>query len=339
VISTSQFSYGALNAHTGKRCLTQKSSIAVNQPLLGIKVPTSNRIINKKTVCIIQDSNGQSEPQNAFMRCLAPISFAWTKWQTRKPCPLPLSSDPREPLAFRAVNKTDAKKLQMAQELSEWMDKTMRDSNASVAVVARGGSWQTKTQDKTLMEHSGLLMYDKKLKNWVIYDLLNNNCKYPQRVELFRNHPVDFFYAQPNYDWDALLMIPDRDTRRKLRHGLVNGDYKKLNFTQDYNLVTTYNTQKSLNCNKWVLMNLVAAKKGNYNPSEVIEKIDQEFKPAVIDINPFLRVIAMQHPTVLQKEVPCVDPIKTVTVESLYRSNLFEKKEFYSGKSIDQEAG
>ncbi len=279
--------------------------------------------------------NGGFDLKQRFLEALAPISFAIKNLQLKKPCPMPLSLDPDEPLAFRVVQRTDKKKLEMAQQLSDWLISEMQKQKVSVAVVARGGTWQTKTQDRTYMEHAGILIYDPKLKRWVIYDLVNNDCAYPQRADLWRNDPVDFFYSQPNYDWDALVMIPELKLRKAMREAMLKGQYKQLYFTRDYNLVTTYNSRNSLNCNKWVLMNVVAAKIGSYDPAKVIEAIDHLFEPAVINIHPMLRHIAKQHPTVLQEEVPHVDPIKTVTVESLYRSPLFEKRAFYSGKSLD----
>ena len=280
--------------------------------------------------------SGNSDPnlKPRFLEAMAPISFALKNWQLKKPCPMPLSLDPDVPLAFKTVQKTDQKKLEMAQQLSDWMIAEMQKQKASVAVVARGGTWQTKTQDRTYMEHTGILILDPKLKRWVIYDLVNNDCAYPQRTDLWRNEPVDFFYSQPNFDWDALVMIPELKVRKAMRQAMLKGEYKKLYFTQDYNLVTPYNSKTSLNCNKWVLMNVVAAKLGSYDPAQVIQAMDDYFEPAVINIHPVLRQIAKQHPTVLQEEVPYVAPIKTVTVESLYRSPLFEKKAFYSGKAL-----
>lgn len=246
-------------------------------------------------------------------------------WNRSCPAPRPEVEEP----PFEPAVSNNPKKLEIAHKLSDWTLSQMAEANADIAVIARGGSHISKTQDLTWMEHSGILIFNRKSQEWEIYNLLNDFCDQSPRCDIWRNRPLDFFYTQPNYDENAMLLVPDKKMQEKLRHGIESGAYKKLQFTRDYNLITRYDGDKSLNCNKWVLMNLVAAKLGDYDHQTVLQEIGKTFQPGRVRVCPIIRPLARQHPTVLQSEAPLTGPLNTVTAESLYRSNFFEKKLFY----------
>ena len=157
--------------------------------------------------------------------------------------------------------------------------------------------------------------------------------KTPQS-QIWRSEPLEFFYSQPVEKKDALLLIPPKDLQIRLRDGILSGHYKKLYFTPNYNLVSHPHSNTSLNCNKWVLMNIMAAKQADYSHTNILKAIEQFFKPGRIRMHPVLRPIAKIHPTIMPQEVPAIGPIHTVTVESLYRSDLFEEKEFHIPRSL-----
>ncbi len=157
--------------------------------------------------------------------------------------------------------------------------------------------------------------------------------KTPQS-QIWRSEPLEFFYSQPVEKKDALLLIPPKDLQIRLRDGILGGHYKKLYFTPNYNLVSHPHSNTSLNCNKWVLMNIMAAKQADYSYTNILKAIEQFFKPGRIRMHPVLRPIAKIHPTIMPHEVPAVGPIHTVTVESLYRSDLFEEKEFHVPRQL-----
>lgn len=251
------------------------------------------------------------------------------EWSRVCPTPRKPGADP----PVQEVEKNDVRKLEMANKLTNWTLGQLKENKADIAIIARGGSHISKTQDKTWMEHSGILMYNRKSREWEVYNLLNDFCDQAPRCDIWRNKPLDFFYSQPNYDEDAMILLPDAKTRHKLRKAFVSGAYKKLQFTKDYNLITRFDGKKSLNCNKWVLMNVVAAKTGKYNPDEVLAEIGKTFKPGEVKVCSILRPFAKQHPTILQTEAPLSGPLNTVTAESLYQSNLFEKKLFYDERT------
>ncbi len=233
-----------------------------------------------------------------------------------------------------AQSQLDQQKLQVAKDLTDWVNHTLQEKKALVAVVAREGSEATKKQDKTGMGHAGLAVYDPRAQSWIVYNLLNDTQGGKPQGSIWRTAPLDFFYAQKGYERDALLLIPDAETQRRVYEAILDGKYKSLHFTRDYNLVSAYNTARSLNCNKWLLLNIVAARTNNYNPQEVLATISTGYEPGVIKLNPIERQFAKGKATILADELPAFGPIKTVTVESLYRSSLFDEKLFYSGRKL-----
>lgn len=230
--------------------------------------------------------------------------------------------------------RTDYRKLENAELLSDWAIDQLKAGKESVGVIARSGNWLVKWQDKTRMQHSGILFFDKQEKKWQVCDLADDLSQNPPRCEVAFSDPVDFFYEQSNYDRDALLMVPEKNVRARMQKAFKNGEYKQLQFTRTYNIVTPPESPMSLNCNKWVLMNLVAAKNNDYEPKSVLERIKEHFTPSRIKVWTLIRPILKQHRSVLKSEAPLIGPINTVTVDSLYNTDLFEKKMFYSGKEV-----
>ena len=230
--------------------------------------------------------------------------------------------------------KIDEQKLQIAKDLTDWLNRTLQQEKALVAVVGRNGSAQTRKQDKTGMGHAGLAVYDPRAQSWIVYNLLNDTHGKTPQGSIWRTAPLDFFYGQKGYDKDALILIPDETTQQRIYESILNVNYKKLYFTRDYNLLSAPDTKRSLNCNKWLLLNVVAARIDNYNVDAALKAIHTGFEPANIRLNPLERQIARTKPTILSDELPMVGPIHTVTVESLYRSDLFPTKRFYSGRQL-----
>lgn len=240
---------------------------------------------------------------------------------------------PQEPNT-EEQNKIDTQKLQIAKDLTDWLNHTLQEKQAIVAIVGRNGSAQTKQQDQTGMGHAGLAVYDPRAQSWLVYNLLNDTRGKTPQGSVWRTAPLDFFYGQKGYEKDALILIPDKTTQQRIYESILNGNYKKLYLTRRYNLLSPPDTAYSLNCNKWLLLNMVAARIDNYDPQAVLTAIQKGFEPATIHLNPIERQFAKNKPTILANEVPTFGPIHTVTVESLYRSELFTDKLFYSGRSL-----
>jgi hypothetical protein len=246
-----------------------------------------------------------------------------------------LPHDPTADVVFRPVEKTNADKLAVAQELSTWMLDTLREKDATVAVIARNGPAQVQQHDATGMAHSGIAVYDPQEKTWHIHNLINHVQGAEPQAGVWKTTPLDFFYEQSGYKKDALILIPPKDIQKKMADAVETGQYKPLFFTRDYNLVSAPHTPRSLNCNKWSLMNVMAAHLQNYHPPDVLAAIRERFKPAVVNVHPVLRPFAKQQPIIIGDEVPVWAPIHTVSVESLYHSGLFEDKQFFSQRQLE----
>lgn len=246
--------------------------------------------------------------------------------------PEPVKGEP----PMESVTKTNPEKAAVARELSQWLTQTLEAKKVKAAVIARLGNQEVHRHDKTGMAHSGIVVFNERENQWQIYNLINDIKDEEPVAHLYRSKPEDFFYGQSSTKQDALLLIPDTADQEKLTESFKNGDYKKMYFTQDYNLITAPNTMRSLNCNKWALMTLLAAKTGIHHPEAIVDKISAEFTPGLIQVNPLIRPFAKQRPTILKDEVPIWDNIYTVTIESLHNSNLFPEKIFHSGKTMEE---
>lgn len=246
--------------------------------------------------------------------------------------PKPIKGEP----PMESVDKTNPEKLEAARDLSQWLTSTLEAKGIKAAVIARLGNKEVHQHDKTGMAHSGIVVFNEHDKQWQIYNLINDVKDEEPVAHLFRSTPEDFFYGQSSTKKDALLLIPEKADQQKLKESMQNGDYKKMYFTQDYNLITAPDTMRSLNCNKWALMTLMAAKSGNHQPEVILDKINEEFVPGLIRVNPMIRPFAKQRPTILKDEVPIWDHIYTVTIESLHNSKLFPEKLFRSGKTMEE---
>lgn len=236
------------------------------------------------------------------------------------------------PVAQQA--QVDTAKLEVAKKLTAWLQSVLKEKQALVAVVARKGGEDVKKHDLTGMAHSGLAVYDPRAKTWLVYNLLYEQKGAEALNSLWKTAPLDFFYGQTGYEPDALLLIPEPEVQQRMYEAILNGNYKQLQFTQRYNLLSRYDSLDSLNCNKWLLLNIAAARSDNYNPAEVLKVIHQGFEPGLIRLNAIEKLVVKRKPNVRPEELRWHAPLETVTVESLYRSSLFQDRVFFSGKHL-----
>ncbi|HEY9719612.1 MAG TPA: DUF2145 domain-containing protein [Trichormus sp.] len=229
------------------------------------------------------------------------------------------------PAAKRTV---DEKKLAVAEHLTDWMQNTLLSEKAIVAVVSRKGGKDVKSRDFTGMAHSGLAVYDPRAQTWILYQILNCPENGAPKAVLWKSAPSDFFYGQTGYDENALVLIPDSETQTRIYNGIISGKAFKLAFTTKYNLLTQYDSPDSLNCNKWILMTVAAARSDDYNPYDVLQVIHKGFDPAKLKLGFLARGIVKHKSNVLTAELPQHGPVETVTPQSLYDSGLFQTKLF-----------
>ncbi len=222
----------------------------------------------------------------------------------------------------------DAKKLEVAKHLTKWLQDTLLEKKAIVAVVARKGGRDTKGRDRTGMAHSGLAVYDPRAQTWILYQILNNQKAGEPVAELWRTAPVDFFYGQAGYEENALVLIPESEIQRRIYDSVLSGKAWKLAFTKKYNLLSQFDSSDSLNCNKWILLTIAAARSDEYDPGKVLSLVGRGFEPGKIRLSPLAKEFAKRKSNVRREELPSFGAIKTVTPESLYDSGLFEEKLF-----------
>ena len=183
------------------------------------------------------------------------------------------------------------------------------------------------------MAHSGIAVYDPRIQTWTIYNLVNSVKGSSPKSVLYRTALIDFFYGQQGYETEGLLMIPDKATQERMYEAFLAGKHRKLFFTENYNLLSYYNSSGSLNCSKWILMNIVAARIDNYDSNAVLASIRDGFEPGYINLSAIELIFAKKKNNVRGHELRSKN-IPTVTVESFYDSDLFQQKLFYSGKSL-----
>jgi len=234
----------------------------------------------------------------------------------------------------RAQEKTappvDEKKLAVAKHLTDWMQNKLKEKMAIVAVVARKGGRDVKGRDRTGMAHSGLAVYDPRAQTWILYQILNNTKVGEPIAELWRMAPLDFFYGQTGYDENALLLIPDRETQQRVYESILNGKAWNMAFTKKYNLLSRYDSDDSMNCNKWILLTIAAARSDEYDPRKVLSNVSSGFSPGKIHLSFLAKQVVRKKQSVRTEELPDKGDVETVTPQSLYDSGLFQEKFFVS---------
>lgn len=261
-------------------------------------------------------------------RKMAAAGFATlviSAWQTLGPVPTVLHAFAATPTTKQTV---DEKKLEVAKHLTDWMQNTLLSEKAIVAVVSRKGGKDVKSRDFTGMAHSGLAVYDPRAQTWILYQILNCPDNGVPKAVLWKSAPLDFFYGQTGYDENALVLIPDHETQERIYSAIIDGNAFKLAFTKKYNLLTRFDSSDSLNCNKWILMTIAAARSNDYDPDHVLQIIHNGFDPAKLKFGFFARGVVRHKSNVLTAEMPDHGPVQTVTPQSLYESGLFPTKLF-----------
>lgn len=250
--------------------------------------------------------------------------------------PLALPNPTNSVSAAEVMSKpsVDEKKLALAKHLTDWMQNTLLEKKAIVAVVSRQGGADVKARDRTGMAHSGLAVYDPRAGTWILYQILNISKTGEPVAKLWRTAPLDFFYGQTGYTEDALVLIPDSETQQRIYEAILNGKAYKLAFTAKYNLLSKFDGYDSLNCNKWILMVVAAARSDDYDPEKVLAIIHDGFAPGKVHLNLIEKEFAKHKTNVRREELPSFGAVQTVTPQSLYDSGLFQEKLFASGKLI-----
>jgi hypothetical protein len=230
--------------------------------------------------------------------------------------------------ATTAPAQLDQEKLTVAKHLTDWLQKTLAEKKAIVAVVSRKGGKDLKGRDRTGMAHSGLAVYDPRVQTWILYQILGRTSSEGPQAELWRMAPIDFFYGQTGYEKNALVLIPDEVTQQRVYEAILDGRAFKLAFTEKYNLLSRHDSFDSLNCNKWILMTIAAARSDEWQYPKVLQVVRNGFEPGKLRMNFIERAVAKPKANVRKHEVPSRRSVNTVTPQSLYESGLFSEAIF-----------
>lgn len=226
---------------------------------------------------------------------------------------------------------SNSKKLALAETLSNWVADTLQRQNAKVGVLARQGSVFTRLFDPTGMTHSGFVFQDPLTGEWITYSLYSDPANNRKTALLWRQTLKDFFYGQINDRKEALLLLPTTELQNRLLQRLQATPFQSLlPVNHHYNLVAPLESTLSFNCTKWVVLNLFAARDNSENVPALIDRMRQEYSVKPLRPRFLVRLVLKRKPDVNWDELNPPGIVKTVTVDSLYKTPLFEKRFLFS---------
>lgn len=236
-------------------------------------------------------------------------------------------------LPVKPFNWDQPEKAALAEAMSQWAIQTLRDNQAKVGVVARQGAYVTRFFDRTGMTHSGFVFQDPETGEWITYSLYSDTENEQKTALLWRQSLKDFFYGQRSSREEALLLIPEPGLQEKMLQRLHAQPFQSLlPENHRYSLVAPLTSPISFNCTKWVVLNLYAAREGTDDIPALLGVMRQEYPVRTMRPRFLSRWVLKRKRDVNWEELHPPGVVRTVTVDSLYHSDLFEKHFLYSGK-------
>ncbi len=259
------------------------------------------------------------------MSCLALIAVMSSGLAESVPA---LDSLPTKPYQWN-----EPKKETLADSMSHWAEKTLVENHAKVGLVARQGAYLTRLFDRTGMTHSGFVFQDPNSGEWITYSLYSDLATHQKTALLWRQGLKDFFYGQRSGRKEALLLIPSAELQEKLLARFYAQPFHALlPANHHYSLVAPIDSLTSFNCTKWLVLNLYAAQEKSEDVPALIGLMHRDYPVRTVKPTVVTRWVMKRKPDVNWAELNPPGTIRTVTVDSLYRSKLFEKRFLYSGK-------
>lgn len=236
-------------------------------------------------------------------------------------------------LPIKPFHWNQPKKAALAEAMSQWTIQTLRDNQAKVGVVARQGAYVTRFFDRTGMTHSGFVFQEPETGEWITYSLYSDTENEQKTALLWRQSLKDFFYGQRSNRKEALLLIPEPALQEKMLQRFHAQPFQPL-LPQNhrYSLVAPLTSPISFNCTKWVVLNLYAAKERTDDIPALLEVMRQEYPVRTMRPRFLTRWVLKRKRDVNWEELHPPGVVRTITVDSLYHSDLFEKHFLYSGK-------
>ncbi|WP_373531284.1 DUF2145 domain-containing protein [Vampirovibrio sp.] len=225
------------------------------------------------------------------------------------------------------------KKLALAEAMSSWTIQTLRANHAQVGVVARQGAYVTRLFDRTGMTHSGFVFQDPTSGEWMTYSLYSNPETGRKTARLWRQSLKDFFYGQRSNYPEALLLIPTPALQARMLQRFYAEPFESLLPPHHrYNLVAPIQSPISFNCTKWVVLQLYAAQNNSSDVPTLIQAMRGHYGVKTVRPKFLTRLVLKRKADVDWEELNPPGTVQTVTVDSLYQANLFERFFLYSGK-------
>ncbi len=257
-----------------------------------------------------------------------PMAEAWLEFRNDPP----FTQFP----AFTRYKPDDKQRMHRARLLTDWVLNTLAEKNIRLAIVAREGSRGTQKVDETGMGHATMAVYDPRFGTWIGHHQLSDRSQKEPLGHIWRSTLLEFFFDQKSERTEALILIPEPAIRDRMYQAILSEEYKALYPTRDYNLISRYDTVDTLHCNQWLLLQLTAARIDNYDLEAVLSEIRKTFRPAEIPVNPLIWWLYLRwQDNIRPWELPDDRIVRTVTVESLYKSDFFEERLFYSDQEAD----
>lgn len=226
------------------------------------------------------------------------------------------------------------KKEALAESMRDWTVKTLQANHAKLGLVARQGAYVTRLFDRTGMTHSGFVFQHPETGEWITYSLYSDPDNGRKTALLWRQNLKDFFYGQRSNRKEALLLIPDRALQEKMLKRLYAQPFHTLlPENHRYNLVAPVESLTSFNCTKWLVLNLYAARENSEDVPSLIQVMRREYPVKTVRPGLLTRFVLKRKPDVDWQELNPPGVVRTVTVDSLYYADFFEKQALYSGKA------
>lgn len=141
---------------------------------------------------------------------------------------------------------------------------------------------------------------------------------------MWRQGLADFYAEQPNRLKESEILIPTPEWQTALKHHLNSADWPTLlPEGHRYNLVAPMESPVSLNCTKWLALQMLTARSGETTLAPLVSQLQTALHAPRIKAGPLLTWYLTRKPDVTWGELTPPGVIHTVSSESLKDSGWF----------------
>ncbi|MGE0199454.1 MAG: DUF2145 domain-containing protein [Candidatus Melainabacteria bacterium] len=202
--------------------------------------------------------------------------------------------------------------------MTDWAESVLKDANVRVAVIARRGHVLAKLVERSGMTHMAFVLKDPTTGAWTTVGLYSDPATGQKTALLWRQELADFYAEQPNQLKESEILIPKPEVQEALWRHLTADDWPTLlPAGHRYNLVAPVESPVSLNCTKWLALQMLAARTGETTLASLVSELPAVLHPPRIKAGPLLTWYLRRKPDVTWSELTPPGVIHTVTAESL----------------------